>query len=117
MDKQLTALTTKTGGPSGDVSPHFFGGGHGGNVPHFLRWGGYNMSCPPLFLFSFCILRGSKNKSDVCHILREVFFLLNVTHSQVDDETEFEVSLDTCVVSLSAISLDFVSLSSLASIK
>jgi len=75
------------------------------------------MSCPPLFLFSFCILRGSKNKSDVCHILREVFFMLNVTHSQVDDETEFEVSLDTCVVSLSAISLDFVSLSSLASIK
>jgi len=76
------------------------------------------MPCsPPLFLFRFCIWRGSKNKSDVCHVLYEVRFMSNVTHSEVDDETEFEVSLDTCVVSLSVISLDSVSLSILASIK
>jgi len=43
--------------------------------------------------------------------------MLSVTHSQVDDETEFGVSLDTCVVSLLVISLDSVSLSILASIK
>jgi len=49
--------------------------------------------------------------------LREVLFMLNVTHKQVDDEAEFEVSLDTCVVSLSVISLDSVSLSILPSIK
>jgi len=72
---------------------------------------------PPLFLFRFCFWRGSQNKSDVCHVLREVLFMLEVTQSQVDVETGFQVSLDTCVVSLSVISLDSVSLSILASIK
>ena len=71
---------------------------------------------PALFLFRFCIWRGSKNKSDACDVLREVLFMLDVTHSQVDDETEFHLSLDTCVVSLSVISLDSVTLSILASI-
>jgi len=42
--------------------------------------------------------------------------MLDVTHSQVDDATEFQVSLDTCV-SLSVISLNSVSLSIVASIK
>ena len=60
----------------------------------------------PLFLFRFCIWRSSKIKSDVCHVLREVLFMLDVTHSQVDVETEFGV-----------VSLDSVSVSILASIK
>ena len=85
--------------------------------PHFLRLRGYNIPCPPLFPFRLCIWICSKNECDVCHVLREVLFMLNVTHSQVDDETEFEVSLDTCVIALSVISLDSVSLSILASIK
>jgi len=34
--------------------------------------------------------------SDVCHVLREVLFMLHVAHSQVDVETEFDVvSLDS----------------------
>jgi len=62
----------------------------------------------PHFLFRFCIWRGSKNKSDVCHVLREVLFLLDITQNQFDVERGFQVSLDTCVVSLSVISLDSV---------
>ena len=62
-------------GDTGEVSPRFF------------RWGGYNMPCPPTFSLRFCIWRNSKNKSDVGHVLRETFFTLNVTHSQVDVET------------------------------
>jgi len=61
---------------------------------------------PPLLLFRFCIWRSSKHKSDVCHVLRDVLFMLDVTHNQVDVETEFGV-----------VSLDSDSLSSLASIK
>jgi len=64
------------------------------------------MSCPPTFSLQVRIWRRSKNKSDVCHVLREVLFMLDVTHSQVDVETEFGV-----------VSLDSVSLSILASIK
>ena len=75
-------------------------------TPTFL--GGGNIICrvPPLFLFRFCIWRNSKNKSGVCHVLRDVLFMLDVTHSQVDVETEFGV-----------VSLDSVSLSIVASIK
>jgi len=61
---------------------------------------------PQLFCFRFCIWRCSKNKSDVCHVLCEVLIMLDVTHSQVDDETEFGVVL-----------VDSVSLSVIASIK
>ena len=64
------------------------------------------MPCSPLFLFRICIWRSSKNESDVCHVLCEVLFMLDVTHSQVDVETEFGV-----------VSLDSVILSILASIK
>ena len=49
--------------------------------------------------------------------MREVLLMLNVTQSHVEVEAEFQVSLDTCVVSLSVISLDSVSLSILASMK
>jgi len=54
---------------------------------------------PPVFLFRVYIWKSSKIKSDVCHVLCEVLFMLNVTHSQVDVETEFGV------VSLDAVSL------------
>jgi len=64
------------------------------------------MPCPPLFLFRICIWRSSKNKSDVCHVLCEVLFMLDVTHSQVDVETEFGM-----------VSLESVSLPILASVK
>jgi len=44
--------------------------------------------------------------SDVCHIFCEVLFMLDVTHSQVDVETEFGV-----------VSLNSVSVLILASVK
>jgi len=84
-----------------------FHGGHGGRVPPtFAGRGDITCYVPLLFLFRFCVWRSSKNKSDVCHVLPEVLFMLNVTHSQVDVETEFGV-----------VSLDSVSLSILVSIK
>jgi len=46
---------------------------------------------PPLFLFRFYIWRSFKNKSDAFHVLRVVLFILDVTHIQVDVETEFGV--------------------------
>jgi len=53
------------------------GGEHGGRVPPLFQGGGYNMPCPPhFFLFRFCIWRGFKNKSDVCHVLCEELFML-----------------------------------------
>jgi len=71
-------------GDTGDVSPQFF------------RWGDIICHVSSLFLFRFCFWRSSKNKSDLCHVLREMLFMLDVTHSQVDVETEFGVvSLDS----------------------
>jgi len=54
-------------GDTGDVTPTFSVGG--------------DIIChvPPLFLFKFCTWRSSKNKSDVCHVLCEVLFMLDVT--------------------------------------
>jgi len=46
---------------------------------------------PPLFSLRVCILRRFKTKCDVCHVFREDFFMLYVTHSHVDVETEFGV--------------------------
>jgi len=43
------------------------------------------------FLFRFCISRGFKSKSDICHVLCEELFMLDVTHRRVDVETEFGV--------------------------
>jgi len=49
---------------------------------------------PHFFLFTFCIWRGFKNKSDVCHVLCEELFMLHGRlHSQVDVETEFGVAV------------------------
>jgi len=66
-------------GDTGDVSPHFF------------RRGGQNMACPPTFSRRVCIWRGFKTKCYICHVLCEEFFVLDVTHSNVDVETEFGV--------------------------
>ena len=46
---------------------------------------------PPLFSLRVCIWRGFKTKCDVCHVLCEEFFILDVTHSYVDVEREFGV--------------------------
>jgi len=51
-------------GDIGDVSPQFF------------RQRGHNMPCPTHFYLRFCIWRGLKNKSDVCHVLCEELFML-----------------------------------------
>jgi len=32
---------------------------------------------PPFFVFRFCIWRGFKNKSDVCHVFCEELFMLD----------------------------------------
>ena len=47
--------------------------------------------CPHFFLFLFCIWKDFKNKSDVCHVLCEELFMLDVKHGQVDLETGFGV--------------------------
>ena len=50
---------------------------------------------PHIFLFRFCIWRGFKHKSDVCHVSCEEVLMLDgrphTLHSQVDAETEFGV--------------------------
>jgi len=47
------------------------------------------MPCPQHFSRRVCIWRVFKAKCDVCHVLCEEFFMLDVTHSRVDVETEF----------------------------
>ena len=62
-----------------------------------IWWGTGDIIClvPPLFLFRF-IFGEVLKISDVCHVLCEVLFMLDVEHSQVDVETEFGVvSLDS----------------------
>ena len=46
---------------------------------------------PPLFSLRVCVWRGFKTKCDVCHVLCDEFFMLDVTHCLVDVETEFGV--------------------------
>ena len=61
-----------------------------GRVPlTFLHLGDIICHVPPLFSLRVCIWRGFKTKCDVCHVLCEAFFMLDVTHSHVDVETEF----------------------------
>ena len=69
-----------------------FGGGQPGRVPPTFLDGGY-IICHVLQLFSLriCIWGGFKTKCDVCRVLCEDFFMLDVTHSHVDVETEFGV--------------------------
>ena len=65
--------------------------GDTGNVSAFSD--GVNIMChvPHLFLFRFFSWRGFKNRSDVCRVLCEEHFIFDVTHSQVDLNTEFGV--------------------------
>jgi len=51
-------------GDTGDVSPPLF------------QVGGRSMPCPSFFLFRYCVWRGFKNKSDICHVLCEELFML-----------------------------------------
>ena len=55
-------------GDTGDVSPHCF------------RRGDIICHVPPTFSRRVRIWRGVKTKCDVCHVLCEEFFMLNVTH-------------------------------------
>jgi len=48
-----------------------FGGAHEGRLPPLFQTGVHN-----IFLFRFCIWRGFKYKSDVCHVLCEELFML-----------------------------------------
>jgi len=48
------------------------------------------MSPPRFFSLDF-IWRGFKSKYDVCHVLCEEFFMLDVTRSHADAEIEFGV--------------------------
>jgi len=80
--------------------------GHGGRVPPLFPVGGYNMPYPSTFFSSGFVFGEVPKISDICHVLCEVLFMLDVTHSQVDVETEFGV-----------VSLNSVCLSILASIK
>jgi len=57
---------------------------HGRNLvgdvsPHFSRRGDIRCHVPLTFLFRFCVWRGFKNKSDICHILCEKLFMLDST--------------------------------------
>jgi len=45
---------------------------------------------PTHFIFRFCMWQGFKHESDVCHVLCEELFMLDVTHSQVDVEPDTE---------------------------
>jgi len=55
------------------------------------------MPCRPHFFSRFCILRGFKKKSDVCHVLCEELFMLDGRpHSQVDVETVWCGITDFC---------------------
>jgi len=74
-----------------------FGWGHGGCDPHFFRWGDIICHVSPNFFFRFCLWRSFKNK-----ILRELLFMLDVTHSHVDVETAGVVSLDSVSFSIVA---------------
>jgi len=69
-------------------------GTRGTCLPTFSDEGDIICCVPPLFSLRVCIWRDFKTKYDVCHVLCEEFFMLDVTHSNVDVETEF------CVVSL-----------------
>jgi len=48
--------------------------------PHtFLDEGDIICYVPPYFSLRFCIWRGFRTKSDVCHVACEEFFMLDVT--------------------------------------
>jgi len=63
----------------------------GTGTPHFFRRRAIICHVPPHFSLRVCIWRGFKTNCDVCHVLCEEFFILDVTHNHVDVETEFGV--------------------------
>ena len=48
-----------------------------GRVPPLFQTGGHNIPRPPTFFSKFCIRKGFKNKSEVCHVLCEELFKLD----------------------------------------
>jgi len=62
-----------------------------GTFPTTFLDGGHNMPCPPTFSRRVCIWRGFKTKCYICHVLCEEFFMLDITHTYADVETEFGV--------------------------
>jgi len=52
----------------------------------FLDRGDIICHDPPTFFFYGFVWRGFKTKCDVCHVLCEEFFTLDVAHSHVDVE-------------------------------
>ena len=69
------------------------GGGHGGRVPPtFPDVREIICHVPPYFYLQVLYLERFQNKSDVCHVLCEELFMLDVTHNRrVDVETGFGV--------------------------
>jgi len=67
-------------GVTGDVCPPTFSAGE-------------DIIChvPSPFSLRVCSWRVFKTKYDVCYVLCEKFFMLDVTHSNVDAETQFGV--------------------------
>jgi len=61
-------------------------GDTGDVIPHFFRRGDIICYVPPLFSLRFCIWRGFKTKCDVCDVLCEELFMLDVTHNHVEIE-------------------------------
>ena len=69
------------------------GGVRGKRLPNFSDCGDITCHVSHIFLFRFCFWRGFKYKIDVCHVLYEGFFMLDVAHNQVDVEIESGVVL------------------------
>jgi len=59
--------------------------------PTILDAGDIIRHVPPTFSRRFCISSGFKTKCDDFHVLFKEFFMLDVTHSYLDVETEFGV--------------------------
>jgi len=66
-------------------------GSRGTCTPTFSDGADIICHVPPLFSLRVCIWRYFNTKYDVCHVLCEEFFMLDVTHSDVDVQTEFGV--------------------------
>jgi len=54
-------------------------GTRGTCLTHFFRPGDIICHVPPTFSLTVCVWKGFKTKYDVCHVLCEEFFMLDVT--------------------------------------
>jgi len=83
-------------------SPRGYGPGQGQRVLHFFRRDvsplfqtgkRYNILCPLIFFSLGFHLKRCQNKSDVCQVFCEEFFMFDVADSKFDDETESALAL------------------------